>query len=246
MPLIVPNLDITDFRPALIVVDYQVDFASPSGSLYVKGAETLSTGIVELLRLPFHLKIATKDDHPADHISFAPTHGKRPFDKHIIHARDVLQDTSSGVPDSIEHTLWPPHCVQNTPGAELMPELVQALKSPSTAFEIVTKGRNSRTECYSAFKNIWGHVETDLHERLQQSLITHVFLVGVAGDYCVYWTAVDAADLGYHTIVLADLIKNVDVTNQKFTAGNTEAAGIELGSVASLKAMFSAYESMKR
>src|ERR1700744_6042852 len=106
------------FTPALIIVDFQEDFCPPNGSLAVTDGRSISSVINKLLDLPFAIKIATKDWHPADHISFASNHaGKKPF----VDFTTVVNPTNAT--ETYETRLWPDHCIQETKGAELVPEL---------------------------------------------------------------------------------------------------------------------------
>ncbi|KAI9047693.1 hypothetical protein LZ554_008403 [Drepanopeziza brunnea f. sp. 'monogermtubi'] len=130
-----------DFSPALIVVDVQEDFCPPNGSLAVADGRAIISTVNDLLALPFTLKIATKDWHPAKHISFASSHpSKRAF-------LDTTTITNpSNAAESYESRLWPDHCVQHTPGAELVPEL-----NVGRVDRVVEKGTESAVEMYSAF-----------------------------------------------------------------------------------------------
>ena len=199
MPTIAIDNDlIPSFVPALIVVDMQHDFVH--GSLAVPGAEAIIGTINEIISLPgFKLKIATRDFHPDNHISFASTHGKPILSTAtIFHPEDM--DKNKG----LEQVLWPDHCVANTTGAEF----VEGLKADS--FDaVVHKGTHSHIESYSAFRDIWNKGETELPGLLSRKNITDIFFVGLAGDYCVKYTAFDALDYGYETWVVTDGIKSI-------------------------------------
>ncbi|KAG0651677.1 Nicotinamide deamidase [Hyphodiscus hymeniophilus] len=131
----------TNFKPALIVVDLQEDFCPPNGSLAVANGRDIIPTINTLLSLPFALKIATKDWHPADHISFASNHaGKKPFTDFTT----IINPTNAA--ETYETRLWPVHCIQNTAGAELLPEL-----DISKIDKVVEKGTVKEVEMYSAF-----------------------------------------------------------------------------------------------
>jgi len=184
------------FVPALIVVDMQYDFVH--GSLAVPGAEAIIGTVNKVISLPgFKLKVATQDSHPHDHISFASTHNKPTFSiVTIFHP----EDNTKGV----EQVLWPDHCVANTIGANF----VEGLKTDS--FDaIIHKGTHSHIESYSAFKDIWNRDETELPELLIKKKVTDIFFVGLAGDYCVKYTANDALDYGYETWLVTDGIKSI-------------------------------------
>ncbi|KAI5820490.1 Isochorismatase-like protein, partial [Pyronema omphalodes] len=190
------------FIPALLVVDLQEDFC-PGGSLAVPhGRETLPT-INTLLGLPFTLRLATQDWHPSTHISFASNHASNPLpflSSTIIHHPEA--------PDlSYSSTLWPVHCVKNTPGAELLPELKK-----EQLHEVIKKGIDERVEMYSAFSDPfkWLHPqgmavhESAVEERLRGLGVTDVFVVGLAMDYCVKETALDAKRLGFRVWVVRE------------------------------------------
>ena len=188
-----------DFVPALIVVDMQHDFVH--GSLAVPGAESIIGTVNKVISLPgFKLKVATQDFHPHNHISFASTHNKPTFTVvTIFHPEDILDKTRG-----IEQVLWPDHCVANTIGANF----VEGLKTDS--FDaVIHKGTHSHIESYSAFKDIWNKGETELPELLSREKVTDIFFVGLAGDYCVKYTANDALDYGYNTWLVTDGIKSI-------------------------------------
>ncbi|PIL37359.1 hypothetical protein GSI_01052 [Ganoderma sinense ZZ0214-1] len=187
------------FRPALLVVDMQEDFCPPSGSLAVEGGRDIVPLINDLLKLPFVLKIATKDHHPPGHVSFASNHpGAQPFSS----TTTIVNPANAR--ETYETRLWPNHCVAGTPGNELVPELDRAPLD-----HIVLKGRDPRVEMYSAFRSPLrdpplADAVSELAERLTAAGVTHVFVVGIAGDYCVKDTALDSVSLGWRTYVIEE------------------------------------------
>ena len=192
---------------ALVVVDMQVDFVT--GSLAVPGAEALLEPINEIIDLPFAYRVASKDFHPPGHISFASTHGKQPFDKTTIYPPEELirkagEDVERIKERGLGQTLWPDHCVQGTPGVELIPGL-----KVDDRFDIVLKGTHPGVECYSAFKDQWHLVPTELEKNLHKHKVKDVYLVGLAGDVCVKETAIDAAKAGFNTFVVTDGVRSV-------------------------------------
>ncbi|CRK11620.1 hypothetical protein BN1723_009433 [Verticillium longisporum] len=191
------------FQPALIVVDFQEDFCPPHGSLAVADGRDITPIVNSLLSLPFVAKIATKDWHPADHISFASNHADAsPF-------TSTTTITNPANPsESYASRLWPVHCVQNTSGASLVPEL-EAHRLTAT----VEKGHVRDVEMYSAFRDPYGVVDSGLAETLQGQGVTDVFIVGLAGDYCVKCTAVDAAREGFRTCVVEEGTRCVEPDN---------------------------------
>ena len=173
----------------------------------VKAGRDIAPTINELLSLPFTLKIATRDFHPADHISFATSH-EAPDNK-AFESRAKI-----GNPDEFsqyfEIPLWPPHCVQGSRGAEIIPELNVAKLD-----QIVNKGRDKRLETFSGFADVFGRktleaIDADLAEVLRSRQITHVFVVGLAGDYCVKCTALDARKEGFEVYVVEEGVKSIE------------------------------------
>ncbi|KAF8226299.1 Isochorismatase hydrolase [Tricholoma matsutake] len=181
---------------ALLVIDMQYDFVH--GSLAVPDATSVIDEINSLLALPFTIKIATKDFHPADHVSFAVVHDKPPFSKIIVYPPGETENRP------LEQVLWPVHCVASTPGSEF----VQGLHLE--AFDaVVHKGIHREIETYSGFRDPWHLTTTELPSLLEAQEVTDVVVVGVAGDYCVKYTALDAVDFGYSTWVVRDAIRDV-------------------------------------
>lgn len=195
-----------NFKPALIIVDLQEDFCPPDGSLAVtNGRDTVNT-INKLLNLPFVTKIATKDWHPQDHVSFASNHaGKQPFTDFVTVINPGNEE------ERYETRLWPVHCVQGTKGAELIPELDIAKVD-----KIVEKGLRKEVEMYSAFYDPFESPrcsDSGLAGLLKEKGITDVYVVGLAFDYCVKSTAVDAAKEGFRTVIVEEGTSAVDPGN---------------------------------
>ncbi|KAG6845371.1 hypothetical protein H0H87_010480 [Tephrocybe sp. NHM501043] len=192
------------FMPALIVVDMQYDFIY--GSLAVSRGSEIIPVINELLSRSFVAKIASKDFHPPEHISFALTHDKPTFSKLTTYPPgDVMKERP------LDQILWPVHCVANTPGSEFVEGLnYQALTN------VVMKGTDQGIEMYSAFRDPWHIANTALHKILEGLAATDVFIVGIAGDYCVKNTAFDAVDFGYETWVIRDAVRSVHNTGMEW------------------------------
>ena len=175
------------------------------------GGRDIVPTINELLTYPFALKVATKDYHPRDHISFASNHtapNNKPFESTFIiknpHNPEETQETR----------LWPDHCIQGTKGAELLPELLV-----SKVDRIVEKGQDKRVEMYSAFADPFKSpcvAKSDLAETLRTAGITDVYVVGLAADYCVKYTALDAQKEGFKTWVISDAVKAVDPSAMEY------------------------------
>lgn len=158
------------------------------------------------------MKVATQDYHPADHISFAANHpppNNKPFES-FIDMRNLVADRPA---QTMKQRLWPVHCVQGTKGAEIIQEIDQ-----SKVDVTVQKGMDSRVEMYSAFSDSFGNmtagrggVSHDLANLLRAQEISHVYVVGLAGDYCVKDTALGAAKAGFTTYVMEDAQRCVDL-----------------------------------
>jgi len=202
------------FSPALVVVDFQEDFCPPAGALAVEGGRDIAPAINSLLSLPgFTIRIATKDFHPQDHVSFASNHpapDNKPYESNITIANPEN-------PAEVQTTrLWPDHCVQGTKGAELVPEL-----DTDKLDHTVEKGKDSRVEMFSAFYAGFQEPQianSGLAEMLREKGVTHVYCVGLAYDYCVKCTAIDAASEGFETYVVEEACRAVDASKEAHEA----------------------------
>ncbi|KAH9862753.1 hypothetical protein J1614_010846 [Plenodomus biglobosus] len=211
------------FKPALVVVDMQQDFCPPNGALAVAGGRDMVPTINTLLSLPFTLKVATKDFHPRDHISFASNH---PAPHNTPFESTTVITNPHNPSESIETRLWPDHCVQGTPGAELVPEL-----DVSKIDRIVEKGQDKRVEMYSAFADPFTSpcvARSDLAKTLRDAGITDVYCVGLAADYCVKHTALDAQKEGFRTWVVSEAVKAVDPSSLEEVHREYEKAGVRV------------------
>lgn len=178
---------------ALILVDIQNDFI-PGGALAVPGGDEI-VPIANSLMKKFGFVIATQDWHPPDHGSFASMHeGKKPGDKSIL--------------DGLPQILWPDHCVQGTPGAEF----VSTLNSHAIT-HIVRKGEDRNIDSYSGFFDNGQRKATGLADYLHSKHIKDVVLIGLATDYCVKFTALDACMLGFNTTVLQEGVRGVELSS---------------------------------
>jgi nicotinamidase-related amidase len=195
------------FVPALIVVDFQEDFCPPSGSLAIPHGRDIAPAVNQLLTLPsFAVKIATQDWHPADHISFAANHRSVPPKRPFEDTATIVNPHNAS--ESYETRLWPVHCVQGTTGAELVPEL-----AADRVDVVIKKGTDARVEMYSAFYDPFQSprvCDSGLARQLKDKGVTHVYVVGLAFDYCVSATAVDAAKEGFVTYVVEEGSRAVD------------------------------------
>jgi nicotinamidase-related amidase len=178
----------------------------------------------KLISLPFATIIATKDWHPADHISFASNHsGKKPFTDFTT----IINPSNPS--ETYETRLWPDHCIQNTKGAELIPEL-----DMTNIDTVVEKGQRKEVEMYSAFYDPLENPrvsDSGLAGVLKKDGITDVFVVGLAFDYCVKCTAVDAAREGFRTVVVAEGTRAVDSSAWDEVVEGLKDKGVDVVSV---------------
>jgi nicotinamidase/pyrazinamidase len=176
---------------ALILVDIQTDFL-PGGALAVPDGDAIIP-VVNRLQTKFPLVVATQDWHPTNHGSFAANHpGKNVFE----------QIDLNGLPQ----TLWPVHCVQGTPGAEL----ATGLQREHIA-KIFPKGTDASIDSYSGLNDNGHRKSTGLGEWLKAKGVAEVFVCGLATDYCVKFTALDAAQMGFKTFFIEDASRGVNL-----------------------------------
>jgi nicotinamidase/pyrazinamidase len=187
---------------ALLIIDIQNDFL-PGGALPVpKGHEVIP--IANELQSRFELVVASQDWHPRDHASFAANHpGAKPGDTAIV----------EGVP----HTLWPVHCVQNTQGAAFAPTL-----KTSELARVFQKGVDPNIDSYSAFFDIARRKETGLDVYLKECGVTEVYALGLALDYCVKYSVLDAQTLGFRTYLIADGCRGIGLGSDDVRRALTE------------------------
>jgi len=176
---------------ALIVVDIQNDFL-PGGALAVQEGDKIIP-IVNDLMPKFDLVVATQDWHPREHGSFASNHkNKKPGDQIELFG--------------LNQVLWPDHCVQDTFGAEFSKQL-----KTSSIDHVVQKGTDILIDSYSGFFDNGKKKRTGLDDFLKSRGVDMVFILGLATDYCVKFTALDAAHLGYRTFVVPDATRAVNL-----------------------------------
>jgi len=194
---------------ALIVIDVQNDFC-PGGALAVTGGDEIVDQINQLMS-QFPITILTQDWHPDNHTSFANNHdGKDPFE---------MIDMSYG-----PQVLWPAHCVQGTGGSDFHPNL-----RTDAADLIIRKGFNPEIDSYSAFFENDQTTPTGLDGYLKTRAIDTVTIVGLATDFCVNFSAVDAAKLGYNVTVLEQACRAIDLDGSLAAARvGMRDAGIKL------------------
>ncbi len=197
-------------RIGVIVVDIQGDFTeAKEGSLAVSGTdmnyvETAVNATKQLKEAGFTI-FASQDWHPNDHVSFYTNHpGKQLFDTIQVDNRTQI--------------LWPPHCIQGTENAEI-------LLDKQLFHSIVPKGQNKRFDSYSGFQDDGGQ-KTEMDSILKQNGIEKLVVYGLATDYCVKATAIDAAQAGYEVIVIKELCRGVAPDSSIAALEEMEKAGV--------------------
>ena len=192
---------------ALIVIDMQTDFC-PGGALAVAGGDDIVTPINALMR-DFGAVVLTQDWHPADHASFASNHpGTAPFS---------LTQMPYG-----PQVLWPDHCVIDTPGADFHPGL-----DLSRADLVIRKGFRPGIDSYSAFFENDRATPTGLAGYLRDRGLSELTFVGLAHDFCVAWSAIDAATLGFTATVVQSATRAIDLDGSLDRArADMHAAGV--------------------
>jgi len=187
---------------ALIIIDMQNDFI-PGGSLAVPDGDKI-VPIINKLQQKFELVIATQDWHPQDHSSFAENQpGKKEFETVILHG--------------MEQKLWPVHCVQNSYGAEFHPKI------HSEKIEaIFRKGTNKEIDSYSGFYDNAHLKSTGLSGYLKDKGVNTLYFCGLAADYCVYYSIIDALKEGFKAVLLEDATRAI--SNEDFEIAKREIA----------------------
>ena len=185
-------MEVNKENSALIIVDVQNDFL-PGGALAVgKGDEVIP--VINKVKDKFDLIVATQDWHPANHGSFAANHeGKKVGESISLNGLDQI--------------LWPVHCVENSIGADFHKSL-----DKQNWREVFKKGSNPEVDSYSGFFDNGRKEKTGLGDFLKANGIENVFVTGLAADYCVKFTVLDALDLGFNTYLIADATKGVNLS----------------------------------
>jgi len=195
-------------QDVLVVVDMQYDFL-PGGSLAVSGGDEI-VPLINALAKKFANVVFTQDWHPADHVSFASQHhGKSPFETiELPYGTQVL---------------WPDHCVWNTRGAELSADL----DIPHGQL-VIRKGYNRLIDSYSGFQEADRETLTGLAGYLSERDVGRLYVVGLATDFCVGWTAIDGAAAGFDVTVIEDATRAIDNAGSLARAwDDMAAAGVE-------------------
>lgn len=201
-------------RDVLLVVDIQHDFL-PGGALSVPDGDSVIPVINRIARR-FDNVVLTQDWHPPGHISFASRHGRAPFSTiDLPYGRQVL---------------WPDHCVQGSRGAQFS----DALDVPH-AQAVIRKGFHAHTDSYSAFLEADRRTPTGLAGLLRERGLTRIYLCGLATDFCVAWSALDARSAGFEVVVLEDACRAIDTDGSLAAARRAfEDAHIDLVDSATL------------
>lgn len=193
---------------ALLLIDIQNDFL-PGGRLAVPDGDAIIP-IINALQPQFDLVVATQDWHPAGHQSFASSHaGRSQFEQIDLH----------GLPQ----VLWPDHCTQASPGAALAP----ALRTEQVE-AIFRKGTNAEIDSYSAFFDNGHRKSTGLADYLRGRQVREVYVAGLAGDYCVYYSALDALAAGFSTFVITDATRAINADGFRAALADLQAKGAKL------------------
>jgi nicotinamidase/pyrazinamidase len=197
-------------KKALLLIDLQIDFC-PGGALAVAGGDQVIP-IANELQQQFDLVVATKDWHPANHGSFAANHPWRKPGQVI----DL---------NGLEQVLWTIHCVQESFGAEFHPGL-----NTEKINTIFYKGTDPEIDSYSGFFDNGHRKATGLGDFLKNKGVTEVYILGLAQDYCVKYTALDAVDLGFTTYVITDGTRpvNLHATDGENALREMQSKGVHL------------------
>jgi nicotinamidase/pyrazinamidase len=206
-----------DENDVLIVVDLQYDFL-PGGALAVPDGDAVIAPINRLAKAFRHV-VLTQDWHPRGHASFASSHPSRqPFETTELHYGPQV--------------LWPDHCVQDTPGAEISRDL----HIPHAQL-VIRKGYNAGMDSYSGFKEADRQTSTGLEGYLRERDFRRVFCAGLALDFCVAWTALDAVAAGFETFVIEDASRAIDTDRSLARAqDDMSAAGVRVINSAQIEA----------
>lgn len=179
------------------------------------------------------MRVASQDYHPANHISFASNHpapNNQPFES-FIEMTNPNPPPGQKAETKLQQ-LWPVHCVADSPGAALIPEIRQ------DSFDLVVqKGKHPQVEMYSVFSDAFGSIDptetkqsvsADITSELQAKGVTDVFVVGLAGDYCVKYTAMDAVKAGFKSWLIEDATKCVVPDNWDHVKDELRTAGVSV------------------
>jgi nicotinamidase/pyrazinamidase len=201
---------------ALLIVDLQNDFL-PGGALAISNGNQIIPIINQLLE-KFSCVVASKDWHPPGHVSFASRYGKQ--------VGEVIY-TEKG-----KQVLWPDHCIQNTPGAEFSSQL-----NTKKIQKVFLKGVDPEIDSYSAFYDNVHLRSTGLEAYLRSLHVDEIVIVGLATEYCVKYSALDAIELGFKTYVATDACMGIHLQSEDVNLAikQMESAGIHIQSSSNIK-----------
>ncbi|MDP2436111.1 MAG: nicotinamidase [archaeon] len=225
-------------RRALLVIDVQYDFL-PGGALAVAGGDQVLP-VIDWVRTKrqWDMVVFSQDWHPTSHVSFASSHGDLPVNSVMELSYTSAGDLCAGpnimpsysvpcVPSDVSmvlnQTLWPVHCLQNSPGAMLSKALLRLPSDP-----VVQKGYHVQIDSYSAFWDNGHMFPTALQGILQQANITEIFVAGLALDFCVFYTSMDGNALGYRTYVIQDASRGISPQGVDQALSQMRASGITI------------------
>jgi nicotinamidase/pyrazinamidase len=177
---------------ALLLVDIQNDFL-PGGELAVLNGDEIIPIIQEIVHYPFDLIVATKDWHPSNHGSFANNHANKKAGDHILLA-------------GVDQILWPAHCIQGTWGSEFAPGW-----DTTEIDKVIYKGTDPDIDSYSTFYDNSERRSTGLETYLREKSVKELYIAGLATDYCVKYSVLDAIQLGFQPYVIVDACRGINV-----------------------------------
>lgn len=193
-------------KEALLVIDIQNDFL-PGGALAVPDGDQV-VAVANVLMRQFNLVFASQDWHPADHCGYADRYpAQKTFDVITL--------------DGIEQVLWPRHCQQDTQGAAFAAQLETQHFSA-----VIQKGTDPHIDSYSAFYDNGRRKQTDLAARLHAAQVTKLYLVGLASEYCVAYSAADALQAGFETLIIEDGVRGLNEADTQKAFADLRAKGV--------------------
>lgn len=206
---------------ALVLIDIQNDFLE-GGALAVKNGNAILPIVNEIIHYSFDLIVATKDWHPNDHGSFANNHEGKKIGDHI----------NLGGLDQI---LWPAHCIQGTYGAEFA-----AGWDTTEIDKVIYKGTDPLIDSYSAFYDNGHRKSTGLETYLREKGVNQIFFAGLATDYCVKYSVLDALELGFRAYVIVDACRGIHPQDSSHALAIMQAGNAILISIKDLKDLLEA------
>jgi nicotinamidase/pyrazinamidase len=222
-------------KEALLVIDVQNCFL-PGGTLAVEGGEQLIP-IINQLRQKFEIVAFTRDWHPPNHVSFASMHqGLNPFDEINLNYDDngrLCKSPTTNISEKVceesdikykvKQQVFVDHCIMDTPDAALNSQL-----ETKNSDIFVNNGYNHEVDSYSAFFNNGGFENTEMEEELDKHQIGKVYVVGIALDYCVFYSAMDSKKLGYETFLVKDATRGITSEGIEHALDEMTKAGIKI------------------